>query len=174
MVSAKDIVQSAYDLLGVRYRPWRPGNSIPMWIDDGPFMDAFLQGGHEAGLEGLRRHLLQVGVMGSDLIHFALIANRLYETGLDSGGTGTFGDYLVNTSKFDPDSPGQRGAIALRPYQGPQDDGSIALYVGEHQLIQSIPGEGVTDRYTDQQTHSRPEPRYRFTVYGFLPGVRYR
>jgi hypothetical protein len=176
MVSADDIVQAAYDLLGVPYRPWRSGNSIPMWLDDGPYMDAFLNAGHDIGLDGLRRHLFQVGVMGSDLIHYALIANRLYETGLDSGGTGTFGKYLTNTLNFDPDSPGQRGAIALRPYQGPHDDGSIALYVGPHQLIQSIPSEGVTDRYTDQQTYSWASqgwPRYRFTIYGFLPGVRY-
>jgi hypothetical protein len=170
LVSAEDIVQAAYSLLGARYRPWRPGNSIPMWLDDGPYMDAFLHGGHERALAELRSHLHNVGVMGADLINFALIANRLYETG---GGTGTFGNYLVNTSKFDPSPPGQRGAIALRPYQGPHDDGSIALYVGPHQLIQSIPGEGVTDQYTDQQTYSRPEPRYRFTVYGLLPSVRY-
>ena len=32
-------------------------------------------------------------------------------------------------------------------------DGSIALYVGPHQVMQAIPGEGVTDRYTDQQTY---------------------
>ena len=87
--------------------------------------------------------------------------------------TGTFGDYLVNTSKFDPDSPAEVGAIAFRPYHGPHDDGSIALYVGPHQLIQSIPGEGVTDNYTDQQTYSWNEPRYHFTVYGFLPRVNY-
>ena len=176
MVSAQDIVNAAYSLSGVRYRPWRPGNSIPMWLDDGPYMDAFLNAGHKIALAELRAHLHQVGVMGADLIHFALIANRLYGTGLDSGGTGTFGNYLVNTAAFDPDSPGQRGAIALRPYQGPQDDGSIALYVGPHQLIQSIPSEGVTDRYTDQETYSwasQGYPRYRFTVYGFLPDVRY-
>ncbi len=172
MVSANDIVQAAYSLLGVHYRPWRPGNSIPMWLDDGPFMDAFLHGGHEAGLAGLRAHLHQVGVMGADLINFALVKNGLPP----NGGTGTFANYLVNTYDFDPSSPAQPGAIALRPYQGPQDDGSIALYVGPHQLIQSIPSEGVTDRYTDQQTYSwasQGYPRYRFTVYGFLPDVRY-
>jgi hypothetical protein len=172
-VSAEDIVQAAYQLQGAPYRPWRSGNSIPMFLDDGPFMDAFFQGGHEAGLAGLSSHLQDVGVMGVDLIHFALIANRMYEMGLDSGGTGTFGDYLVRTGGFDPDTPGELGAIALRPYQGPHDDGSIALYVGPHRVIQSIPGEGVTDRYTDQQTYSWTEPRYHFTIYGFLQGVRY-
>ena len=172
MASAQDIVGAAYALQGAAYRQY-DGGSIPMWLDDGPYMDAFLNAGHEIGLRELRSHLLQVGVMGSDLIHYALIANRLYETGLDSGGTGTFGNYLTNKFDFDPDSPGQRGAIALRPYHGPQDDGSIALYVGPHQLIQSIPGEGVTDQYTDQQTSGWPEPRYHFTVYGFLPKVIY-
>jgi len=173
MPSAEGIVQAAYELYGAPYRRWQPGNSIPMFLDDGDYMGVFLNAGHETGVKELRRHLLQVGVMGVDLIHYAQIANRLYEQGLDSGGTGTFGDYLVNTSKFDPSPPGERGAIALRPYQGPQDDGSIALYVGAHQVIQSLPGEGVTDQYTDQQTYARPEQRYRFTIYGFLHGVRY-
>ena len=172
-VRAQEIVQAAYQLQGAPYRPWRSGNSIPMFLDDGPFMDAFFHGGHEAGLAGLRSHLQDVGVMGVDLVHFALIANRMYEMGLDSGGTGTFGDYLVRKGSFAPDSPGEPGAIALRPYQGPQDDGSIALYVGAHQVIQSIPGEGVTDAYTDQQTYKWNEPRYHFTVYGFLPRVNY-
>lgn len=173
MVTAQNIVHDAYQLWRVPYRPWQPGNSIPMWLDDGPYMDAFLHAGHEHGLAELRLHLQNVGVMGADLISFALIANRLYETG---GGTGTYANYLVNTSPFDPASPGQAGAIALRPYQGPNDDGSIALYVGEHRLIQSIPSEGVTDRYTDQETYSwasQGYPRYGFTIYGFLPGVSY-
>ena len=171
--SAQDIVSAAYHLGGAPYRPWRSGNSIPMFLDDGDYMGVFQNAGHETGVKELRQHLLQVGVMGVDLMHYALIANRLYEMGLDSGGTGTFGNYLTNTFDFDPDTPGERGAIALRPYQGPQDDGSIALYVGAHQVIQSIPGEGVTDRYTDKQMYSRPEKRYRFTIYGHLQNVRY-
>jgi len=157
MPSAENIVQAAYELLGAPYRPWRPGNDIPMWQDDGL---------HGADLAD---HLRRVGVMGADLMNYALVRNGLRP----GGGTGTFRNYLRNTGNFDPDTPGERGAIALRPYQGPQDDGSIALYVGGHQIIQSIPGEGVTDRYTDKQMYSRPEQRYRFTIYGFLPDVRY-
>jgi hypothetical protein len=159
--SAQDIVNRARVLLGVHYRPWRPGNSIPMWLDDGP--------GVASTPNGLRIHLERVGVMGADLVNFALVLSNLPP----GGGTGTFRNHLTNTFDFDPDTPGEPGAIALRPYQGPQDDGSIALYVGEHQVIQSIPGEGVTDQYTDKQMYSRPEPRYHFTIYGFLPDVRY-
>ena len=161
-VSAQDIVQAAYALMGAPYRPWRSGNSIPMWQDDD------IPAAH-TGMGVVRDHLLRVGVMGADLINFALAYNGLEP----NGGTGTFRNYLVNTGSFDPDTPGERGAIALRPYQGPQDDGSIALYVGPHQVIQSIPGEGVTDQFTDKQMYSRPEPRYHFTIYGFLGGVRY-
>src|SRR5215216_4987185 len=170
---AQDIVNRAYDLMGAPYRPWRSGNSIPMFLDDGDYMGVFQNAGHETGVKELRQHLLQVGVMGVDLMHYALIANRLYEMGLDSGGTGTFGNYLTNTFDFDPDSPGERGAIALRPYQGPQDDGSIALYVGPHKVIQSNPVEGVNDLYTDKETYESQERRYHFTIYGFLQGVRY-
>ena len=159
MASAQDIVGAAYALQGANYRQYA-GGSIPMWLDDGSYSK-----------NELRLHLGNVGVMGADLINFALQINDLPP----NGGTGTFANYLVNTFPFDPSSPAQAGAIALRPYQGPNDDGSIALYVGPHQLIQSIPGEGVTDRYTDEQTYSwRSQwPRYGFTIYGFLQGVRY-
>jgi hypothetical protein len=160
-VNAKEIVQAAYQLLGAPYRPWRTGNSIPMWQDDGiPLMGWDMD------------YLRHNGVMGADLINFALVYNGIRP----NGGTGSFADHLVNTGSFDPDTPGQRGAIALRPYQGPQDDGSIALYVGAHKVIQSIPGQGVTDQYTDKQTYSwasQGHPRYRFTIYGFLRGVIY-
>jgi hypothetical protein len=160
VASAQDIVRAAYQLLGAPYQQWHPGDSIPMWADDPQ------PGG------ALPEHLRRVGVMGADLINFALSRNDLPT----DGGTGTFANYLVNTYPFDPSSPGQLGAIALRPYSDPQDDGSIALYVGEHQLIQSIPSEGVTDRYTDTETYSwasQGYPRYGFTIYGFLAGVSY-
>ena len=105
-----------------------------------------------------------------DLINFALERNGLPP----GGGTVTFAHYLVRTGQFDPDTPGEPGAIAFRPYEGPgqAQQGSIALYVGEHQLIQAIPEAGVTDAYTDQETFSWGA-QHRFTVYGFLPGVSY-
>ena len=156
-VNAQEIVQAAYQLLGARYRPWHIGDPIPMWRKDG------------VGDPPPPWHLHNVGVMGADLINFALESNGLPP----GGGTGMFGNYLINTTAFEPSSPGEVGAIAFRPYHGPQDDGSIALYVGAHQVIMSIPGEGVTDHYTDQQIYGWAEPRYRFSVYGFLPGVIY-
>jgi hypothetical protein len=38
--SAQDIVSAAYHLGGAPYRPWRSGNSIPMWLDDGSFSNS--------------------------------------------------------------------------------------------------------------------------------------
>jgi len=160
MVSVQEIVGAASRLNGARYRQWQPGNSVPMWLDDG------------MGDPPPLAHLSRVGVMGSDLINWALRVNGLPA----GGGTGSFANYLVDQYPFDPSTPGQRGAIALRPYQGPNDDGSIALYVDEHRVIQSIPSGGVTAQYTDQQTYawaSQGWPRYGFTIYGFLPGVSY-
>ena len=161
MVSVQEIVGAASLLNGrVRYRQWQPGNSIPMWLDD--------------GVSGVPQpsYLASHGVMGADLINFALVKNGLPP----GGGTGSFANYLVDQYPFDPSTPAVEGAIALRPYQGPNDDGSIALYMGPHQLIQSIPGQGVTDQYDDVTTYgwaSQGWPRYGFTIYGFLPGVSY-
>jgi hypothetical protein len=156
-VNAQEIMQAAYQLLGAPYRRWHPGDPIPMWRKDG------------VGDPPPAWHLHNVGVMSPDMLNFALEWNGLPP----GGGTGTFGNYLVRTLNFEPSSPGEVGAVAFRPYHGPQDDGSLALYVGAHQVIMSIPGEGVTDQYTDEQIYARPEPRYRFTIYGFLPKVIY-
>jgi hypothetical protein len=158
MVSARDIVRAAYELQGAPYRVWHTGDPIPMWRKDG------------VGDPPPSWHLQNVGVMGPDLINYALEKNGL----APGGGTGTFGHYLVRTADFDPDTPGEAGAIAFRPYSGPglAQQGSIALYVGAHQIIQAIPEAGVTDQYTDQETFSWGA-QHRFTVYGFLPDVRY-
>ncbi len=96
MVNAQDIVRAAYALRGVKYRPWRPGNSIPMWRDDPQIGEGRVPTPH---------HLRNVGVMGADMINFALQVNGLPP----GGGTGTFGNYLVNAYNFDPYSPGQPG-----------------------------------------------------------------
>ncbi len=164
MASAQDIVSSAYQLQGAPYRAY-DGGSIPMWMDE------YAYGGPVGDPPPL--HWLQNGgVMGADLINYALRVNGLPA----GGGTGTFANYLVGTVPFDPSTPGQVGAIALRPYQGPHDDGSIALYLDAHRLIQSIPNEGVTNAYTDVVTYNwaaQGYPRYGFTIYGFLPGVQY-
>ena len=162
MVSAQDLMRAAYELLGAPYRQWHPGDPVPMWRKDG------------VGDPPPPWHLQNVGVMGSDLINFALERNGLPP----GGGTVTFAHYLVNTLDFDPSTPGQPGAVAFRPYSGPalEQQGHLALYVGTHQLIQAIPSAGVTDEYSDQETYawsSQGYPQYRFTVYGFLPGVRY-
>jgi len=160
MASVESVVNAAYGLLGSPYRNWNVGDPIPMWLKDG--------NGDPPSPWVIRN----VGVMGADLINWALRINALPA----GGGTGSFANYLVNTYPFDPSTPGQRGAIALRPYTSPHDDGSIALYLDEHYVIQSIPSEGVTDRYTDEETYSwasQGYPRYGFTIYGFLPGLSY-
>ena len=160
-VSAQQIVEAAYELLGARYRHWHVGDPIPMWRKDG------------VGDPPPPWHLHNVGVMGSDLVNYALERNALPP----GGGTVTFAHYLVNTLDFDPDSPGQPGAVAFRPYSGPglEQQGHIALYIGQHQLIQALPywDAGVTVDYTDQETYSWDFPQFHFTVYGFLPGAHY-
>jgi hypothetical protein len=59
-VSSQDIVGAAYELLGAPYRHWHVGDPIPMWRKDG------------VGDPPPPWHLHNVGVMGSDLLNFAL------------------------------------------------------------------------------------------------------
>jgi len=163
MASAQDIVESAYKLLGAPYRTWHLGDPLPMWKKDG------------RGDPPPASDLKDVGVMCADLINFALQDNGLRP----GGGTQAFGDYLENTSGFDPDTPGEPGAIAYRPYRGAAlgAQGHIALYVDEHTLIQALAGTqprffGVTDQFSDKETYNWGGNTL-FTVYGFLPGVDY-
>lgn len=157
-VTGQDIVASAYKLLGVPYRTWMWGASIPMWLDD------------NAGDPPPLAHLQYYGVMCSDLVNFALEDNGLWP----GGGTLAFADYLVNTSDFDPDTPGEPGAICLAPYQSPAvgQQGHIGIYVDDHAIIQAIHNPGVTDRWSDAETYWWGGDT-AFTTYGFLPGVTY-
>jgi hypothetical protein len=158
MVTPQDIVNSAYKLKGACYRTWYYGASIPMWTDD------------NAGDPPPLAHLQYYGVMCSDLVNWALQDNGLPP----GGGTAAFADYLVNTSDFDPTTPGVPGAIALSPYQSPVvgQQGHIAIYVDEHYLIQALHTPGITDQFTDAESYSWGGDT-TFTTYGFLPGVDY-
>lgn len=158
MVTGQDIVDSAYKLLGSSYRTWYYGASIPMWLDD------------NAGDPPPLEHLQYYGVMCSDLVNWALEDNGLPP----GGGTAAFADYLVNTSDFDPNSPGEPGAICLSPYQSPVvgQQGHIAIYVGDHYLIQALHTPGITDQFTDTESYYWGGDTV-FTTYGYLPGVTY-
>jgi len=157
-VSAQDIVDSAYKLKGSPYRTWYYGASIPMWLSD------------NAGDPPPLTDLQYYGVMCSDLVNWALEDNGFPAC----GGTAAFADYLVNTSDFDPSTPGVPGAIALAPYQSPAvgSQGHIAIYVDEHTLIQALHTNGVTDQFTDAETYAWGGDT-AFTTYGFLPNVDY-
>ena len=160
MVTGEDIVNAAYELLGAPYRLWQPGMSLPTWIGD------------NRGDPPPASHLMSVGLECADLVSYALARNGLsypYQAG-----TGTFGDFLIDTSDFDPSAPGEPGAVALKPYSGPawEDQGHAALFVDEHRLIQSI-ARGVTDTWSDEETYSWGGST-AFEVYGYLPGVAYQ
>lgn len=161
-VTADDIVNSAANLLGSPYREWYAGASIPMWLDDG-------YGATPDSLPPVS-YFQQNGVWCSDLINYALIYNGLPH--IES--TDNNWKYLLHQTEFDPNTPGQTGAVAYQPYISDAIgyQGHIALYWNEYYLIQSIPGYFVTKEYTDRQTYWMGS-NTAFTVYGFLPGVEY-
>lgn len=157
-VTGQDIVNAAYEVKGAPYRTWYAGAPLPMWVYDG------------AGDPPSTSHIKEVGVMCSDLVSYAL-----ERCGLPPCyGTENLAYYLENQQPFDPSTPGQPGAICLRPYTGPAlaDQGHVAIYVDEHTVIQALVTPGVTDSYTDTQTYSWGGST-EFTVYGLLPGVDY-
>lgn len=159
MVTGQDIVNAAYEVKDAPYRLWQPGMSLPTWLDDG------------RGDPPPVTHLMTMGLECADLVAYALA-----RCGLDypyQAGTSTFGEFLVGWDWFDPSTPGQAGAICLKPYSGPAwaDQGHIAIYADDHMLIQAI-GSGVTDQFSDSETWSWGGAT-EFTIYGFLPGVDY-
>jgi len=109
-------------------------------------------------------------VSSTDLINFALEDNDLPAI----GGTAAMPDNLIEGVEFDPDTPGQLGAVAIKGYEGAGfgQQGHAVLYLGEHQVIQAIYDPGVTDEYTDQWLYAWGGD-FAFEWYGFLPGVEY-
>ena len=157
MATGQDLIKAARDLLGAQYRTWYSGALIPMWLADGqgdpPSADYLLNG---------------PGVMCSDLLNWCM-----EQCGLSAiGGTEAWHDYLYDSSEwFDVNSPAEVGAVAIQNYQSEANQGHIALYTGEHQLIQAITTAGVTEAYTDYQTYLWPE--CNFDIYARIPGVDY-
>jgi hypothetical protein len=167
------IVNAAYQLLGANYPVWE-GCPIPMWKEQGygttyntlPPVSYFMPDGDNWGVEC------------SDLINYALIYN-----GLDPIGGTEDAYYNLQYPEgvdwhFNPNTPGQRAAVALSPYvdAAPGQQDHIALYWDEHYLIQSLNGSppyyGVPYDYTDTQIYSWGGDT-AFIYYAFLPGVQY-
>jgi hypothetical protein len=157
MPTGKDIVVSARKLLGASYRMWASGATVPMWLYDGygdpPSANYIVNG---------------PGVMCSDLVNWAIEDNGLYAI----GGTGAWAQAMVEWVDFDPDQPGEPGAIAVKDYTGPYYQGHIAIYIDEHTLIQSLITPGVVEDYTDAATWGWGGET-QFQWYGKIPGVSY-
>lgn len=156
-VTGQDIVASAQKLLGASYRMWTSGAGVPMWLYDGygdpPSADYLVNG---------------PGVMCSDLVNWACEDNGLYAV----GGTGAWAQAIVDWADFDPNQPGEPGAIAVKDYTGPYYQGHIGIYVDEHTLIQSLITPGVTQDYSDIETYNWGGET-AFQWYGKIPGVSY-
>jgi hypothetical protein len=156
MVTGQDIVASARKLVGAAYRQWYSGNPVPMWLYD------------QAGDPPDAEHMLSVGCMCSDLLNWACEDNGLAAI----GGTGAWADAIVDWQPFDPSTPGEVGAVAVKGYQGPYAEGHILLFTGPHSAIQSLVSPGVTEDYTDAETYAWGGET-AFDWYGRIPGVTY-
>lgn len=158
-VMAEDIVRVARQLDGALYRWWYDGASLPMWRDDGyvgaPDPSYFMQYGENKG------------VMCSDLINYAMEVCGLRPI----GGTAAWNEAIVDWKPFDPDAPGEPGAIAVKGYSSEWAQGHIVLYTGEHSVIQAINYPGVTEAFTDAETYQWDQ--CDFDWYGKIPGVTY-
>lgn len=159
-VNPTNIVDAARSLLGTNYRWWYTGASLPMWVDDG------------YGWQGYSdcppvSHAKNVGVMCADLINFALQWNNLPAV----GGTEAWANAIVGWEPFDVNKPKAPGMVAVKPYASDWAQGHIALYTGEHQLIQSINYPGVTEGYDDHETYAWRQ--CDFDWLGYIPGVEY-
>lgn len=153
-VKASEIIEAARQLQGAYYRWWYVGASLPMWWDDGY--------SHPPA-----SYIHTYGVMCSDLINWAR-----EECGLSPiGGTADYAENITSVQQFDPSSPAIPGAICVKPYYSPYSQGHVALFTGEHQLIQSLVNPGVTEAYTDAETAQWVGCEFEF--YGLMSDVDY-
>lgn len=157
MIKAVDLVEACRLLRGVFYRTWYLGDSLPMWVDDG----------YDAYTPPPVSHMQNSGIMCADLVNWGLVY-----CGADwVGGTSAFYDAVLESDYFSPDEPGEAGYIAGSPYLGDSlaNQGHVLLYTGAHSTIQALYSDGVTEKYTDQQTAGFLTLSY----YGKVPGVDY-
>lgn len=159
-VKAEDVVAACLELVGANYRWWYEGASLPMWADDG------------YGWRGYddcppKSHVMQTGVMCADLIDWGRQMCGLPAV----GGTLAWSNFITGWDYFDPNAPGQVGAICVKPYAAGWAQGHVAIYKDEHYLVQSINYPGVTEDYTDYEAYTWNQ--CDFTYYGFMPDVDY-
>jgi hypothetical protein len=162
-VSAQDIVNSARKLLRAPFRLWQPGQLIPLWLNDGQ------------GDPPPVAHLLSVGVSSTDLINFALRDNGLPVI----GGTAAMPDNLLNRFEFDPNTPGELGAVAIKGYEGAGfgHQGHAILYIRVYRLLAIRVGRQLRIRMVRFPSRRRVselgrqrEPGLPYSqVYGQLP-----
>ena len=86
-------------------------------------------------------------------------------------GTEALVDAKVDYVPFDAKSPGEVGAVAFAPYEGPllSQQGHVVLYAGAHSTIQALVNPGVTEDYDDIWTNAHIGRRY----YGYLRVANY-
>jgi hypothetical protein len=153
-VKASEIVEAARLVAGCYYRWWYVSASLPMWYDDGYTHPPV-------------SYIQTYGCMCADLINWAR-----QECGLPPiGGTTDYANSIVNVERFDSSSPGVPGAICVNPYYSPYHQGHVALYTGEHQLIQALVNPGVTEAYTDIETSQWEGCEFEW--YGLMADVDY-
>lgn len=156
MVTAEEIVEAARAYAGSPYRWWTgayPEYGPPGYMDADPekYTPAFVR---------------REGVHCSGFINLVRAACGLEPVGL----TKAYYDWLYEDGEwFDPSAPGVPGAICVHPWEEGLTEGHVALYTGDHTIIQAEPTGGVWEGDTDYGSHAWAD----YWLYGLMPDVDY-
>ena len=145
----------------IDYVWWQEGDPIPMWsytFPSGP-----------PTINWLRLN----GIMCSDAINYARQVCGLPPI----GGTPAYYDWMQANGAidYDPDTPGVPGALIVNPgvWRGGQGQGHIAMYTGEHRIIQSSDGQGAYQGVHEEEMDYESDDWWSPWLYGLMPDVDY-
>lgn len=132
----------AKSFLGIPYRWWNPmvsccENTGPFWACEGP----------EVPLEEVQKgHMCCAGLLNLVCRKFGLEIPGAKDLHIYAGGTGLWWDFFEETDRlqpFDPSVSYPKATLLLRKYKSEEDQGHIAICMGEDLILHSWPEKGV-------------------------------
>jgi cell wall-associated NlpC family hydrolase len=148
------VIEYGKQFIGTKYEWWKGGEiptKAPMWAEHNK------QAPEKKEISSVNC----AGLLNLIWRHFGIELPYSPRGGI--GGTLAYYEYYSKTLEiFDPQKTYSQGTLLLRKYRNEDDQGHVALIADDQFVLQAIPDEGVTLKYTLKESHAGYF--YEFTV----------